>query len=252
LGLVVCAQPFAEEMNKSRRMVALGSRALADMGFAVAQLDLSGCGDSTGDLCSAGWHDWVEDVCDALAFLEQVHGKAPVWLWGVRAGSLVLAEAARRIAVPANFLLWQAQSSGKVALQQFLRLDLANQLQASAKKSAAPSLRERLAAGESIDVAGYELGPRLAVGLEGASLTPSPARAHSSVVWLEVGRTAPFEVQAASKHTINDWLASGAQVKVTAVAGAPFWQTLDIEVAPALLSATIDLLRETRAADADD
>ena len=39
-GLVVYVHPFAEEMNKSRRMAALQSRALAEAGFAVLQLDL--------------------------------------------------------------------------------------------------------------------------------------------------------------------------------------------------------------------
>ncbi len=39
--------PFAEEMNKSRRMAALQSRALAEHGYAVLQIDLLGCGDSS-------------------------------------------------------------------------------------------------------------------------------------------------------------------------------------------------------------
>ena len=48
-GAVLHLHAFAEEMNKSRRMVALQARALAEAGFAVLQIDLHGCGDSGGD-----------------------------------------------------------------------------------------------------------------------------------------------------------------------------------------------------------
>ena len=43
-GAIVYIHPFAEEMNFSRRMVALQARMLAAQGYAVLQIDLSGCG----------------------------------------------------------------------------------------------------------------------------------------------------------------------------------------------------------------
>ena len=58
-GQIVYLHPFAEEMNKSRRMAALQSRALASAGFAVRQLDLLGSGDSEGDFGDASWDLWV-------------------------------------------------------------------------------------------------------------------------------------------------------------------------------------------------
>src|SRR5687768_8838655 len=54
-ALVVYVHPFAEEMNKSRRMAALQARALAASGHAVLQIDLLGCGDSSGDFGDASW-----------------------------------------------------------------------------------------------------------------------------------------------------------------------------------------------------
>ena len=99
LGLVVHVHPFAEEMNKARRMAALQARALAAEGFAVLQIDLMGCGDSEGDLADTRWDDWLDDVAHATTWLRQQHpGTAseapPLWLWGLRAGAL-LAEARR-------------------------------------------------------------------------------------------------------------------------------------------------------------
>jgi len=59
--MVVFAQPFVEEMNKSRRMAALQARALAGQGWAVLLPDLLGCGDSPGDKGDARWTAWVDD-----------------------------------------------------------------------------------------------------------------------------------------------------------------------------------------------
>ena len=69
LGLVVHAPAFAEEMNKSRRMVALQARALAEDGLAVLLVDPLGCGDSPGDFGDATWETWVQDIANALAWL---------------------------------------------------------------------------------------------------------------------------------------------------------------------------------------
>jgi exosortase A-associated hydrolase 2 len=61
-GAIVYLHPFAEEMNKSRRMAALQSRLFAARGFAVLQIDLFGCGDSSGDFGEARWDIWKQDV----------------------------------------------------------------------------------------------------------------------------------------------------------------------------------------------
>ena len=61
-GALLYVHPFGEEMNKSRRMVALQCRALAENGFLVLQMDLRGCGDSSDEFVDASWQDWIEDV----------------------------------------------------------------------------------------------------------------------------------------------------------------------------------------------
>ena len=68
---VVYVHPLAEEMNKSRRMAALQSRALAAVGCAVLRIDLHGCGDSSGDFADASWEDWVDDVVAACGWLRE-------------------------------------------------------------------------------------------------------------------------------------------------------------------------------------
>ncbi|GAB1388658.1 hypothetical protein MASR1M6_08390 [Rubrivivax sp.] len=188
-GLVVYVHPFAEEMNKSRRMAALQARALAAEGFAVVQIDLLGCGDSAGDFGDARWTRWVDDVVAAATWLQQQHAQPagdanadadapPLWLWGLRAGCLLAAEAGARLAArgqACHFLFWQPAPVGKLLLQQFLRLKAAGELLAGQAKAAMEQLRAELAAGRPVEVAGYLLDPALCAGLDAAQLQPPQA-----------------------------------------------------------------------------
>src|SRR5665647_916764 len=129
-GLIIYIHPLAEEMNKARRMAALQARALAQAGFSVLQIDLLGCGDSSGDFGDASWQGWVSDVVQGCHWLRNQSntpgadsGQMPLWLWGLRAGCLLAVEAARQLGAPCNFLFWQPPAAGKPLLQQFLRFE---------------------------------------------------------------------------------------------------------------------------------
>ena len=234
-GAVLVLHPWAEEMNKARRMAALQSRALAAAGFAVLQIDLHGCGDSSGDFADARWEGWLDDVLLGARWLAQ-HHNAPLWLWGLRAGALLATQAAPRLAGPCNFLFWQPAVQGKQLLQQFLRLKAAAGLQHGDAKATLERARADLAAGQCVQVAGYSLPPALAQGLAAATLDLPVNPGH--VVWLETSTREPATLLPASSSRIEAWRAAGHAVHAQAVAGPAFWQTQEIEDAPALLLAT--------------
>jgi len=239
-GALLYLHPFAEEMNKARRMAALQSRLLAENGFAVLQIDLNGCGDSSGDFGDATWESWLQDTGAAHDWLRQ-RCAAPLWLWGLRSGCLLAAEAAREIDTPANFLFWQPVISGKQFLQQFLRLKVAGEMLSGESKGVMESLKAQLAAGQSVEIAGYALSAGMARGLESAELAP-PARP-GRLQWLDVSARPEATLAPASVKCIEPWQAAGFTV-VSAVLPAPtFWQTTEIEEAPALLDATLAALR---------
>ena len=241
-GLVLYLHPWAEEMNKSRRMAALQSRALADAGFAVLQLDLHGCGDSSDTWAQASWQGWVDDAVLAIGWLQARWPQAaplPLWLWGLRAGCLLAGQAAARLPQPCHLLFWQPATAGKVLLQQFLRLKAAADLQGDAKAVLA-AVRAGLAAGQPQQVAGYVLPPALASGLESAVLSPPPATVpQRRVAWLEVSTRDDAELLPASQPVVAAWAAAGHAVHTRVVHGPAFWQTQEIEDAPALLQATL-------------
>ena len=238
-GAVLYVHPWAEEMNKARHMAALQSRALAAAGFAVLQIDLHGCGDSSGDFADASWNGWLDDVVLGAHWLQQ-HHPAPLWLWGLRAGALLATQAAPLLAGPCNFLFWQPATQGKQLLQQFLRLKAAADMQQGDAKATLERARADLAAGRCVDVAGYSLPSALAQGLDAATLdlpAHGPDRT-ARVVWLETSTREPAALLPVSSSRIEAWRAAGHAVHAQAVTGPAFWQTQEIEDAPALLQAT--------------
>lgn len=239
-GALLFVHAFAEEMNKSRRMAALASRALADRGFAVLQFDLYGCGDSDGEFGDAAWTQWRDDVIEAVRWWREQSGHLPI-LWGLRAGCLVACDAASG-AEAERFVFWQPQPSGAQALQQFLRLRVAQQALASnvQERTKTQDLRGALLGGESVEVAGYALSPGLALGLEAAKLA-LPARA-SQVAWMEVVPDADTAPRPVAQTTVSEWRKAGIHAALHAIHGPAFWQTQEIEESQALIDATVTVV----------
>jgi exosortase A-associated hydrolase 2 len=240
---MVFVPPFAEEANRSRRTVALCARALAEKGWAVLVLDLHGCGDSSGELADADWSSWCDDVRAAEDWLRSHCGSAP-WLWGLRSGCLLLAEHVQAGPAPARVIFWQPVLSGDAYLGQFLRLKVAAQALATAAepgvRADTRALRDRLAAGETLEVAGYALTAALTDGLARARLELDPARIER-LVWLEVGRTESGLMPASRK-----WLEGMPAERTVAevVEGPACWQTQETTENHALIAATLSRLAE--------
>ena len=236
-GTVVFVPPFAEEMNKSRRMVARMARLLAADGWRVVQRDLHGCGDSGGDFGDASWSDWLDDIDSELS---RALDDGPVWLWCLRAGAL-LAPALLAKRSGADLLLWQPVLSGSQHLQGFLRLHTGARVVGRAPRMGERSPLQRLRAHEKVEVGGYLLSPALASGLEQAAFELPTAFA-GTVVWLEVSAAHPLEPSPAAAVAIERLRARGIGVESHVLRGPPFWQTQEIEECDALLELTRALL----------
>ncbi|MDR2788039.1 MAG: hydrolase 2, exosortase A system-associated [Candidatus Accumulibacter sp.] len=239
-GAVVYIHPFAEEMNKARRMAALQARAMASAGYTVLQIDLHGCGDSSGDFGDASWQGWIDDVLRACDWMRQ-RSAAALWLWGLRAGCLVAAEAARQTGAVGGLLLWQPVLSGRRHLRQFLRLKSAGDMLSGEGAGEPDRAKADLARGRPVEIAGYTLAPDLANGLESAELA-LPERA-LRVEWLEVAGTADGALSPAAGGWLEKWRGQGHAARGVAVRGPSFWQTAEISESPELLAATLAALK---------
>jgi exosortase A-associated hydrolase 2 len=240
-GAVLSVHAFGEEMNKSRHMAALQADALAASGFEVLQLDLFGCGDSSGDFGDATWTAWLQDVEAGWQWLRE-RTDATIWIWGHRTGCLLACECAARRGQPASLLLWQPVASGKAFLAQFLRTKIIGQALAEGEsRSGVRELRESLTRGDALEVAGYRLSPDLALPLERSELMAPPAG--SRVRWFEIVASASDEPSPAARQRAEAWRHAGVEVALHAVAGPAFWQTQEITECPPLIEASIAALR---------
>lgn len=243
-GAIIYLHPFAEEMNKARRMAALQAQEMATAGFDVLQIDLLGCGDSAGDFGDATWQIWQRDVHDAYRWL-RTQSEAPLTLWGLRAGCLLAAGAVDSLPEAADFVFWQPVVSGKQHWQQFMRLKVAGELASGQAKGVAEQLRQQLAEGQAVEIAGYSVARGLASGLEMAELLP-PARQSGRVAWFELSTREDATLTPVSQKRIEQWQTAGFTVEAKVVHGPGFWQTAEIEEAPDLIAATLAVLESWR------
>lgn len=242
-GTLIFVHPFAEEMNKSRRMVALAAEAFAAAGWSSLQLDLTGCGDSGGDFGDASWAAWTDDLRDAHAWASaNLPGR--VAAWGLRGGALLIADWLRASGAMLPLLLWQPVGNGRQHLNQFLRLKAAGDMLAEADaKASMEAVRASLRAGEAVDVAGYRLAAALANGMEASTLA-LPADFDAPVAAFEVGPPERRELSPALRMLLARWSEAGVPVRSEAVAGPAFWQTQEIELCPALIAASVAALED--------
>lgn len=233
--------PFAEEMNRSRRMAALAARAFAEAGIDTLLLDLFGTGDSAGDFLNADLARWQDDILAAADWLE-AQGSTRIVLWGLRLGGLLAAAtAARHPERFRRFLLWQPVLDGKALLTQFLRIRVAAAM-ADGKTEKTDELRALLAAGHPVEVAGYEVSPALAQGLDELRLDRLIVPADAQIDWLEVEAEARPGLLPASQRVVENWRGAGVAVTTATVAGDPFWTLQETTIAPALIAATTEAL----------
>jgi len=245
-GAVLYVHPFAEEMNRSRRMAALQARRLAALGYGVLQLDLHGCGDSSGDFGDARWDLWKQDLAAGAAWLRQQLGQ-PVTLWGLRLGATLALDYARTAPHPvAAMILWQPVLNGATYLTQFLRLRMASALLADSASahSGTGALRDALRAGETLEIGGYDLAPALAAALD--ALDPAEALAPSCPVhWLEALSAPGQALPPAAARVSAEWLRQGVDLELHPVHCPPFWATPEITVCEGWLDATSSALQVT-------
>lgn len=230
-GAILYIHPFAEELNRTRRMASLQARRFAAMGFAVLQIDLFGCGDSCGDFNAARWDIWKRDLATARDWLAE-RSAGPMYVWGLRLGALLALDFAASTHVD-GIILWQPFLHGRTCVNQFLRLALGADPD-GARTTAA--LRAHMAAHGMVEVNGYELSAPLAQAIDAcdAAALVLPA---CPVHWFALAGRAPARLAASAARLAAVWAPGGATLHLHVLDGVSFWIGEQSEC-PALLDAT--------------
>lgn len=237
-GGILYIHPFAEEMNKSRRMAAVQARAMARLGIVVLLVDLYGCGDSEGEFRESSWEGWQDDVGTAISWLRS-NVDGPIGIWGLRFGALLAMDAVCRLPLEfSRVILWQPIITGDAMVREFLRIHAAAQmLERSVHKTTTKELRARLLDEGSLEVAGYELSSSLVTTIEDVVLRDYGKRS-CDIHWTEVVRSGNSDMSPARRRVIDEWKGRGVSVDVQTVRGEFFWQTAEVTECEALVTAT--------------
>ena len=239
MGCILIVPPFAEEMNKSRRMMSLVARDLAARGFAVAMLDVFGTGDSDGEFEQATWARWVTDVGVVAAWCAR-KGHPVTGVLGIRLGCALAAAASMHLpASTQRAVFWQPVPEGARVLEQFLRLRVAASMMEQDKKETVKDLRERLRNGETLEVAGYNVSGALAVAMDSIRLAELPLGS-ADVHWIDIVREEKPPVPPTAK-ALDALRAQGRTVTYHQVIGEPFWSATEIVCIPELVAKTVDV-----------
>lgn len=241
--LVIHVPAFAEEMNKSRRMVSLQARQLCAKGFGVLVIDLFGTGDSEGDFCEAQWKIWLQDIGTVYDWLKD-QGFERFSFWGLRMGALLAMDfATQHHDKFESLVLWHPALNGSTLIMQFLRLRVASALfetEGDEKSESTSQLRDRLMSGKSVEVAGYELGPELVKPLIKLRLGLFENIPFKRIRIFELVSEAGKASSSANQKFVDSLLEKEIPVKLETVQGSAFWSTQEIAEAPELLQKTTD------------
>ena len=156
---VVMCHPLGEEKLWSHRVFVSFARDLASVGFVVLRFDFRGEGDSDREFEGTDFESRISDACAAVEFVRRSQPAiSEVTLMGLRLGASVAAAAAARVPDIRQLLLWDPVVDGEAYMQSFLRLNLMYQMSVHRRVvENRDALVSRLAAGNTVNIEGYEL-----------------------------------------------------------------------------------------------
>jgi exosortase A-associated hydrolase 2 len=242
-GCLLIVPPFAEEMNKTRRMLSDVGDALAQRGFDVVLPDLFGTGDSEGNFEDATWECWRDDLATVSTWCT-ARGAGVTSLLAVRLGCALASDALRNAAFApvATTVLWQPVFDGERFMNQFLRLRVAASMMDGGVQESVVSLRDQLNAGRSLEVAGYAMRPALVTGIDAVKAPKCVAADFGRVYWFEVVQDADAGLPPASARIANAVREGASPLATKTFFGEPFWSSTEIVRNETMVTATIDTL----------
>lgn len=246
LECVLFVPPFAEEMNKCRRMFTEVAIGLADSGVIAVLPDLYGTGDSGGDFADGDWETWQSDLAAVARWCLEL-GHPVTGLLAVRLGCALAVASADKGFIPAvrNSVLWQPVFDGNRFLSQFLRMRVASGLM-QARKETVADLRIMLQNFKEVEVGGYLLSKRLADEIERLSMPDVLPPSLGEVYWLELVRQSETQLPVPSQGLVERTQSRGGFVHVACTRGEPFWSATEITVNTDLVDASIARLLKDR------
>jgi len=242
---VIVAAPFAEEMNKTRRMVTLVAARLANQGITVILPDYYGTGDSAGDFSDATVARWRADLAVTAGWCADEFGPVRGML-AVRLGCALASDTSVLNALPGlrHSVLWQPVFDGAKFVTQFLRMRVAAAMANGKTETVAELRRQAIEQGE-IEVAGYRLSARLLAELDELIVPSCLPAGLGAVSWCEIVRDVQSGLPLPSQRLVQATQGEGGSLATHALAGEPFWASTEIVTNGDLVDVTCSALAQS-------
>ena len=214
---VLVVPGFAEEMNKSRRLVWATAQALALDGCQTLVPDLYGTGDSEGDFADARWETWIDDL-HRVVLWAQSRGFERFGVLLVRLGAALYADAEPHLGITfERAVAWQPVTRGADLLRQLLRMKKLSLRMMGGQAERPVDLEGSLLTGDSpMELGGYLVSTPLACAIERSEFCPTRTLAVSRGLLIELSQSPS---PSAAVHGVTDSLVWQQQK----VAGERFW-----------------------------
>jgi uncharacterized protein len=229
----VLSHPFAEEKLWSHRVFVSLARALAARGHPVLRFDYTGAGDSSGTSLDVSLDTHLADLATAV---DRVARDCPylerVGIVGLRLGATVAALLSERVASgdaptalhAAPLVLWDPVLDGAAYLQELMRSNLSSQLATFGKViDTREVLQQRVLAGGTVNVDGYELGDSVFRSLGRSDLLTSAQKRHAGPT-LVVSIAPPGKARA--RPDLVALAAAYREGGLVAAEEQPFWREI--------------------------
>lgn len=242
-GSILLVPPMAEEMNKSRRMMALLGASLADAGFAAVLPDLYGTGDSEGEFVEATWTTWMADLESVIEWARRsiapIHGAVAIRLGCALLQAIADSGSAEQLR---KTVFWQPAFDGKQWITQFLRLRTAASMMTDQRETITQLVGE-FERNQSIEVAGYEISAVLYRELLAAVEPEGLSAGLGDVLWLNCRRRdASTETPTMVVPLIERSQQSGVRVIYGEGDAEPFWSSVETVINKPMVERTCEFL----------
>lgn len=239
---VILVPPFAEEMNRSKRMYVLCARMLANSGMHAICFDFSGTGDSTGGWGDFTYKDWVNDLSDVYQYTSSYADE--INFIALRFGALVLMDMILDDQLRLKkCLLWDPIESGQVLTRQFVRMKIAAAMADTSKKITTQQVLQEMSDDGYLESSGYHITRSMFddINTKNVANVINDVLKQVNIDWMTTGK---FK-QAQNKWLANSFKQSDIQsdnINMHAVNDVKFWMQQEVTISPQLLKLTREVL----------
>ena len=218
--------------------MSLQARQLAMAGFDCWLPDLFGTGDSEGEVRSATWQIWLQDLEDIFDVALKEAEAVQSYVVGVRLGCpLVQDYLDNTTRIISGVALWQPVLKGRSIVSQLVRMRLVQERRGSNNSISVKDIEAEMDRIGYLESGGYRFNLDLLNSIGAIDMSRKRWNAQTVHIF-ELHTGDKSSISPVTENALLSWRRSGSTVNHIPLAGAPFYGTAEIVENYDLLAAT--------------